>query len=59
SVHPSATVTEIAGRVGYNSSQTLIRIFKRYEGITPGQYQANLHAKSSDSEPDQNPEDRA
>ncbi len=34
----SATVAEIAQKVGYNSSQTLIRIFKRYEGTTPGQF---------------------
>lgn len=32
------TLTDIAGSVGYNSSQTLIRIFKRYEGVTPGQF---------------------
>ncbi len=35
---PEATITEIAEKVGYNSSQTLIRIFKRYEGTTPGQF---------------------
>lgn len=36
------TVNEVAEAVGYNSSQTLIRIFKRYEGITPGQYRQEL-----------------
>ncbi len=41
-IDKAATITEIAGRVGYNSSQTLIRIFKRYEGTTPGQFQAGL-----------------
>ena len=51
SVNPSETVAGIAGRVGYNSSQTLIRIFKRYEGITPGQYQANLHAGDAGAAP--------
>lgn len=35
-----ATISEIAQRVGYSSSQTLIRIFKRYEGVTPGKYRA-------------------
>jgi len=44
-IDASATVADIAGRVGYNSSQTLIRIFKRYEGTTPGQYQAELGGK--------------
>jgi AraC-like DNA-binding protein len=34
----NATVADIAEKVGYNSSQTLIRIFKRYEGTTPGQF---------------------
>jgi len=37
-IDESATVAEIAQKVGYNSSQTLIRIFKRYEGTTPGQF---------------------
>lgn len=35
-----ATISEIAQRVGYSSSQTLIRIFKRYEGVTPGKYRS-------------------
>ena len=39
---PQMTVAEVAEAVGYNSSQTLIRIFKRYESITPGQYRAEL-----------------
>ncbi|MBR6219390.1 MAG: helix-turn-helix transcriptional regulator [Clostridia bacterium] len=33
-----ATLADVAQRVGYSSSQTLIRIFKRYEGVTPGQF---------------------
>ncbi|HPJ02672.1 MAG TPA: AraC family transcriptional regulator [Candidatus Limiplasma sp.] len=53
SVNPNETVAGIAGRVGYNSSQTLIRIFKRYEGITPGQYQAELHGTPGDTQPDE------
>lgn len=31
-------VGEIARKVGYCNSNTFIRAFKRYEGITPGQY---------------------
>lgn len=31
-------VTEIANRLGYGSSNSFIRTFKNYEGITPGQY---------------------
>jgi two-component system, response regulator YesN len=40
-IDESATVAEIAQKVGYNSSQTLIRIFKRYEGTTPGLFRDN------------------
>lgn len=29
---------EIAGRAGWGSARYFIRIFKQYEGITPGQY---------------------
>ena len=28
----------IANKVGYTNDKTLIRVFKKYEGITPGQY---------------------
>ena len=56
-VNPSATVAAIATRVGYNSSQTLIRIFKRYEGITPGQYPAGRGADSAPSAGGGSPEE--
>ena len=42
----SITLSETARQVGYSSSQTLIRIFKRYEGMTPGQFRdgaKNIH----------------
>lgn len=32
------SVSEIAKRVGYNEAATFIRVFKKYEGITPGKY---------------------
>ena len=44
----SITLAEVAQRVGYNCSQTLIRIFKRHEGMTPGSYRAAL---TNDSHP--------
>lgn len=34
-----ANVQETSAQVGYQESRALIRAFKRYEGITPGQYQ--------------------
>jgi AraC-like DNA-binding protein len=41
------TIATIATKVGFNSSQTLIRVFKRYEEITPGQYKANQKERGS------------
>lgn len=35
-----ASVEAIAFQVGYASGNTMIRTFKRFEGITPGQYRA-------------------
>lgn len=32
------TIEEIASRVGFSSSSAFIRVFKKYEGITPGRY---------------------
>lgn len=41
------TVQEASAQVGYLESRALIRAFKRYEGITPGQYQEiNLKKKA-------------
>ncbi|NQX63333.1 helix-turn-helix domain-containing protein [Paenibacillus qinlingensis] len=35
------TVNDIGVKVGFTNSNTFIRAFKRYEGITPGQYRQN------------------
>nr|WP_248927978.1 helix-turn-helix transcriptional regulator [Paenibacillus hamazuiensis] len=34
----SLSVADISDRVGFASSNTFIRVFKRHEGITPGQF---------------------
>lgn len=36
------SVREAAEAIGYLDSKSLIRIFKKYEGITPGQYKINF-----------------
>ncbi|GIN59764.1 hypothetical protein J8TS2_40830 [Lederbergia ruris] len=32
------TIREIAAQIGYNNVNSYIRFFKKYEGITPGEY---------------------
>lgn len=39
------SLVEIAHEVGVGSNKTLIRVFKQYEGITPGNYRNNLFHK--------------
>jgi len=39
---PNETVQDIARKVGYTHSITFIRVFKKLEGITPGDYRKNL-----------------
>lgn len=34
----SLTINDIALHLGYNSSQTFTRFFKKYEGVTPGEF---------------------
>lgn len=38
----SDSIEEISKKVGYSGSMSLIRIFKKYEGTTPGRYKASL-----------------
>ena len=38
----SLSIQEISARVGYNSSNSFIRTFKRYESVTPGQFRETL-----------------
>jgi YesN/AraC family two-component response regulator len=40
-IHDTLTLQEIAQRVGYSNSGVLIRNFKKYEGMTPGEYREN------------------
>lgn len=35
------SVRDISSEVGYDSDKNFIRVFKKYEGITPGQYRKN------------------
>jgi two-component system, response regulator YesN len=40
------SIVEIADKVGFSNSNTFIRVFKRHEGITPGQYRQLDHSAS-------------
>ena len=35
---PDCTIEEISRQVGYDNMRTFIRIFRKYEGVTPLQY---------------------
>lgn len=41
------SIAEISEKVGYNSSGTFIRIYKKYESITPGQYKDSYSPEES------------
>ncbi len=41
------SVREAAETIGYLDSKSLIRIFKKYEGITPGQFKSNFENAES------------
>ena len=36
------TVSEICAQTGFNSDQNFIRVFKKYVGMTPGQYRKTV-----------------
>ena len=41
-IETGETVGDIGLRVGFNSPQSFIRVFKRYEGETPGQFRTRM-----------------
>lgn len=42
------SIERIAGRTGFSGAKTLTRVFKKYEGITPGQYR-EIHQGNNQS----------
>ncbi|OWA37685.1 hypothetical protein B9G55_06460 [Saccharibacillus sp. O16] len=43
-----AAVQEVSERIGFLNSSSFIRVFKKYEGITPGQYKQNSRLSPPD-----------
>ncbi len=49
---PDEPIEEIGRKVGYGSSKTFTRAFKRREGVTPGRYKASLSAPAPAGRPE-------
>ena len=43
--NPDMKIAELSEQVGFNSSNTFIRVFGKYTGMTPGAYSAAVHNK--------------
>lgn len=43
------SVRDIAGEIGYDSDKNFIRVFKKYEGVTPGQFRKMNRDKALNS----------
>ena len=43
---PDVRIAELASRVGFSSSNTFIRVFDRYMGVTPKQYADSVKEKA-------------
>ncbi|MFE6078926.1 helix-turn-helix domain-containing protein [Paenibacillus sp. NPDC057886] len=43
------TIQDVSERVGFLNSNSFIRVFKKYEGITPGQYKQNSRLVQQES----------
>ena len=48
---PQSQVKLVAQQVGFENVNTFIRVFKRFEGISPGVHKETLLKKESDSDP--------
>jgi two-component system response regulator YesN len=47
-LHSKQNIHEIAQKVGYNNTNSFIRFFRKYEGITPGEYR-KTHLNNTNS----------
>lgn len=43
---PEVKIRDVAVKSGFCNITTFIRVFKKYEGMTPGQYREGLGAKT-------------
>lgn len=48
-----SSVEEIANRVGYDNLRTFVRVFKKYEGVTPVQYRSVARSISENQNSDE------
>lgn len=48
---PQSQVKLVAQQVGVENVNTFIRVFKSFEGISPGVYKETLLKKESDADP--------
>lgn len=48
---PQSQVKLVAQQVGFENVNTFIRVFKSFEGISPGDYKETLLKKESDADP--------
>jgi AraC-like DNA-binding protein len=46
---PKLSISDVAEKIGFNSSHTLIRVFKKYENMTPGRYRMINDVTADDS----------
>ena len=46
---PNIVIKDVAARVGFENINTFFRVFKQFEGVTPGQYRA-AHAPTQEDE---------
>lgn len=44
------SVNELAERTGFSNANTFIRVFKKYEGVTPGKYQESVICQLRDGQ---------
>lgn len=48
---PQSQVKLVAQQAGFENVNTFIRVFKRFEGISPGVYKETLLKKELDADP--------
>lgn len=53
---PKRSISEVSRMIGYNDPRYFFKVYKKYEGISPGEYRKQAHMQFSENAAGENQE---